>query len=155
MRLWKNDSFHSGNSYEVVSGCPVLEGSVNAEEDSNSYDKQDLMVFQYCSSFFPCTGHRTLYKSKKDCITCQGNRCLNTCVWQAGSAVNYSKPLLVCPVKSKAALKQCGGKCGVLICTSLNTFLIWEKGLQPCSWSQGTKMPVLHNCNFSLASRFQ
>lgn len=47
------DSFQGANSYEVGSDCHVLEGSRNAEENSNNCDKQGGVLLQYCGLYLP------------------------------------------------------------------------------------------------------
>lgn len=55
MRFVKTDSFHSAISYEAETGCPVLEGSANAEEDSYGCHKKradGISVLQFFISMY-------------------------------------------------------------------------------------------------------
>lgn len=78
MRLVNTDNFHSGYSYEVGTGCSDLGERDSVKEDSTCHKQQ--WMFQYHSSFFPCTGHETLLMLEKDHIVGQGNGLLNTCL---------------------------------------------------------------------------
>lgn len=61
----KPDSFNGENSYGAGSGCPVQEGSRDAEEDSNGCHKQEWMVWPYYSSSLLCIAHETSFKLEK------------------------------------------------------------------------------------------
>ena len=144
----------SGNSYQAGLRCPVRKGSRDAEEDSKGCHKNEWMVWPRYRSLLPCRRHKTSLKLGKDHMAGQGNRVLNTYVFEARSDVDEMKGLAVCPLglKRQSINDEASRSCYQHL---VECFPDLITSLAPVFLMGGATKPVLHERRFPCTKGFR
>ena len=105
-------------------------------------------------SSLPCRGHKTSLKLEKDHMAGQGNRVLNTYVFEARSDVDEMKGLAVCPLglKRQSINDEASRSCYQHL---VERFPELITSLAPVFLMGGATKPVLHECRFPCTKGFR